>query len=344
MTPNMFSAVFMDGHRGRNWRTKFLMHIFITLCFALCLFFNSENLALIDFKSRVSGIAETDDGHHFGRFSRLTTAGLVMCPLFFFADRLIKMVGEGKVGVNWCEETLGPSTGSNASTTVPACSHFVDVPHVRQQFLWDCGLACVLMVLRTVGIGHCDIHQLVDLCSTTSVWTVDLAYLLKRFSVSFHFFTVTMGANPNFSDETFYREQLQDDLRRVDGLFQKALETGISIACRSISGVEIAALISSGQYIAVALVDKIKLSQSQQKDGLISDERLDYMGHFIVICGYDAEGSEFEIRDPASSRKNERVSLECLDSARKCYGTDEDIILVSLKDKPHTMSHLCCWL
>lgn len=25
-------------------------------------------------------------------------------------------------------------------------------------------------------------------------------------------------------------------------------------------------------------------------------------GHFIVICGYDAEASEFEIRDPASSR------------------------------------------
>ncbi|KAK8955501.1 hypothetical protein KSP40_PGU017779 [Platanthera guangdongensis] len=54
-------------------------------------------------------------------------------------------------------------------------------------------------------------------------------------------------------------EQLQDDLRRVDGLFDKALETGIDIVCRSVSEVHIAALISSGQYIAVALVDKIKL-------------------------------------------------------------------------------------
>lgn len=263
-----------------------------------------------------------------------------MWPLFFIADRLIKMVGEGKVGGSWCEATFAPSTGVDASKAVPVRSHFVDVPHVRQQFHWDCGLACVLMVLRTVGMGNCDIHQLVDLCSTTSVWTVDLAYLLKRFSVSFHFFTVTIGANPKFSDETFYRDQLQDDLRRVDGLFEKALETGITIVCRSISGVDIAALISSGQYIAVALVDKIKLSHSQQKDGLISVGSSDYMGHFIVICGYDAEANEFEIRDPASSRKNKRVSLECLDCARKCYGTDEDIILVSLKEKPHTASHL----
>lgn len=339
---NLSSAPFMDGPRGRNWRTKFLMHIFITLCFALCLIFNSDKLPLVDFKSRVSGIVETEDAHHVGRFSKLTTAGLVMWPLFFIADRLMKMVGDGNIGGNWWEAALSPYTGVDASITVPARSHFVDVPHVRQQFHWDCGLACVLMVLRTVGIGHCDIHQLVDLCSTTSVWTVDLAYLLKRFSVSFHFFTVTIGANPNFSDETFYREQLQEDLRRVDGLFEKALETGITIDCRSISGVGIATLISSGQYIAVALVDKIKLSQSQQKDGFMSVGSSDYMGHFIVICGYDAEASEFEIRDPASSRKNERVSLECLDRARKCYGTDEDIILVSLKEKPHKISHLSC--
>lgn len=38
-----------------------------------------------------------------------------------------------------------------------------------------------------------------------SVWTVDLAYLLHKFSVNFSFFTVTIGANPQYSAETFYR-------------------------------------------------------------------------------------------------------------------------------------------
>lgn len=27
-----------------------------------------------------------------------------------------------------------------------------------------------------------------------------------------------------------------------------------------------------------------------------------YTGHYIVICGYDTDADEFEIRDPASSR------------------------------------------
>lgn len=41
--------------------------------------------------------------------------------------------------------------------------------------------------------------------SVCSIWTVDLAYLLHKFHVSFSFFTVTVGANPNYSIETFYK-------------------------------------------------------------------------------------------------------------------------------------------
>ncbi|KAJ8624326.1 hypothetical protein MRB53_032856 [Persea americana] len=212
-------------------------------------------------------------------------------------------------------------------------SYFTEVPHVRQLCNWDCGLACVLMVLRTLGIDHCDIHSLGKLCSTTSIWTVDLAYLLHKFSITFTFLTVTLGANPDFSVETFYKEQLSNDLGRVDSLFQKALEAGINIQCRSISGQEISILILSGKYIAVALVDKYKLSRSWLEDICVSGcyvGNSGYTGHYVVICGYDADTGEFDIRDPASSRKYERVSMECLDEARKSFGTDEDILLVSL--------------
>lgn len=33
---------------------------------------------------------------------------------------------------------------------------------------------------------------------------MDLAYLLQKFSVKFSYFTVTLGANPAYSDEKFY--------------------------------------------------------------------------------------------------------------------------------------------
>ena len=41
------------------------------------------------------------------------------------------------------------------------------VPHINQQYTWDCGLACVLMVLRTLGINSGDIQELEGLCCTT---------------------------------------------------------------------------------------------------------------------------------------------------------------------------------
>ncbi|KAE8732878.1 C22orf13, putative isoform 2 [Hibiscus syriacus] len=214
-------------------------------------------------------------------------------------------------------------------------SHFVQVSLVNQLFSWDCGLACVSMALTTVGVDDCGIENLAELCCTTSIWTVDLAYLLQRFSVRFFYYTVTFGANPNYSDETYYKEQLPTDLVRVDSLFKKAVEAGIDIGCRSISGEELSRWILSGKYIAIALVDQYKLSQSWMEDVIIHGVHgndVEYTGHYVVICGYDAETDEFEIRDPASSRKHERVLSKRLEEARKSFGTDEDLLLISLEE------------
>ncbi|TYH51842.1 hypothetical protein ES332_D10G307700v1 [Gossypium tomentosum] len=214
-------------------------------------------------------------------------------------------------------------------------SHFVQVPHVNQFFSWDCGLACVLMALTTIGVNDCSIEYLAELCCTTSIWTVDLAYLLQKFSVRFSYYTVTFGANPNYSGETYYKEQLPNDLVRVDTLFKKAVEAGINIGCRSISGEEISCWILSGKYIAIALVDQYKLSQSWMEDVIIpgfQGNDVGYTGHYVVICGYDSGTDEFEIRDPASSREHDRVSSKCLEEARKSFGTDEDLLLISLEE------------
>ncbi|KAM6582350.1 hypothetical protein CsatB_009352 [Cannabis sativa] len=227
------------------------------------------------------------------------------------------------------------STNGKCSVSVLPSSYIVDVPHVNQLYSWDCGLACVLMVFRTFSINVHSIESLAELCCTTSIWTVDLAYLLQKFSVSFSYYTVTFGANPNYSVETFYKEQLPNDLIRVDMLFKKSLEAGINIQCRSLSIEEISLLILSGEYIAVALVDQYKLSRSWLKDVFISDIsdiNSGYTGHYVIICGYDTETDEFEIRDPASSRKHIKISSDCLEEARKSFGTDEDLLLISLDE------------
>ncbi|GAU40092.1 hypothetical protein TSUD_151360 [Trifolium subterraneum] len=154
-----------------------------------------------------------------------------------------------------------------------------------------------------------------------------------RFSVAFSYFTVTFGANPNYCGESFYKEELPNDLARVDMLFKDAVEAGIDIQCRSISEEEISFLILSGKYIAIALVDHSKLSHAWQDfhvPGVLSSNS-DYTGHYVLICGFDAGADMFEIRDPASSRKHKRISSKSLEEARKAFGTDEDILLISLE-------------
>ncbi|KAI3705629.1 hypothetical protein L1987_75868 [Smallanthus sonchifolius] len=214
-------------------------------------------------------------------------------------------------------------------------SHFINVPHIKQERTWDCGLVCVLMVLKTLNINHYDIEDLDAFCCTNSIWTVDLAYLLQKLSISFSYITVTLGANPNFSLETFYEKQLSDDIVRVNMLFQRSQEAGIDIECRSIKGDEIAILILSGKYIVIALVDQYILSQPWTEDAYLSDfysGSSGYTGHYIVICGYDALTDEFEIRDPASTRIQETISSRSLEKARKSFGTDEDILLIHLEN------------
>ncbi|XP_044462302.1 guanylyl cyclase 1 isoform X1 [Mangifera indica] len=266
-----------------------------------------------------------------------------MWPFCFVLNKILKAEEDEEEIVNLSDGNIVSkvercssehfSSNEKYSDALLPRAHFVEVPHVNQLFSWDCGLACVLMVLRTIGINKYDIQGLAELCCTTSIWTVDLAYLLQKLNIKFSYFTVTFGVNPNYSVETFYKEQLPTDLVRVDMLFQKARGAGINIECRSISRVEISLKILSGNYVAIALVDQYKLSQPWMEEVIVPGlyNNCGYTGHYVVICGYDAGADEFEIRDPASSRKHEKVSSKRLEEARKSFGTDEDLLLISLE-------------
>ncbi len=64
-------------------------------------------------------------------------------------------------------------------------------------------------------------------CCPRSIWTIDLAHLLRRFGMEVVFCTITLGANPAFSSEAFYAENMPEDEARVQQLFNvsKRLET-----------------------------------------------------------------------------------------------------------------------
>jgi len=164
-----------------------------------------------------------------------------------------------------------------------------DVPHVRQTHNWDCGLACALMVLKalvaradkddkdnsktntqnTHAATHkalpssllrarrADLPTLRRRCATTSVWTIDLAHLLRSFDVcDVALFTVTIGANPAFVKETFYKDSIKDDEARVSKLFANAADAGILVEKRSVCLRNVKRWAASAEWILIVLVDK----------------------------------------------------------------------------------------
>ena len=65
------------------------------------------------------------------------------------------------------------------------------------------------------GIGFDRMHH-------CSVWTVDLAHLLRSFGLEVTYKTLTLGTNPGFRGEAFY-DKMHEDAVRVHQLFQVLL-------------------------------------------------------------------------------------------------------------------------
>lgn len=91
-----------------------------------------------------------------------------MWPLHILLNKLLNGACNNVHDVNLVESYNFKSTLRNekGKKDVLIQSHFINVPHIKQEHTWDCGLACVLMVLRTLGINHYDIEDLEAFCNT----------------------------------------------------------------------------------------------------------------------------------------------------------------------------------
>nr|XP_012604738.1 protein GUCD1 isoform X3 [Microcebus murinus] len=98
------------------------------------------------------------------------------------------------------------------------------VPIIQQLYHWDCGLACSKMVLRYLGQlddGEFE-SALQELRLTRSIWTIDLAYLMRHFSVRHRFCTQTLGVDKGYKNQSFYRKHFDTEETRVNQLFAQA--------------------------------------------------------------------------------------------------------------------------
>ncbi|KAI9295248.1 hypothetical protein K502DRAFT_365176 [Neoconidiobolus thromboides FSU 785] len=227
------------------------------------------------------------------------------------------------------------------------------VPHLMQEHNWDCGLACVGMVLRALGGYTVTLPELANEVASENVWTIDLCYLLAHHAswCDFTYYTTFLGANPDhLNDEPFYKNTSATELARVNQMFNLANRYNISILRMLFPIEDYKRFLVHRKFAIIALVNAELLKCShceQQKDtgrwGWVQEmfcftpckmniklRRREYVGHFIVLIGYEPETDSFIYRDPAASAHFCMISAEDFDLSRQSNGTDNDCIVIKL--------------
>jgi len=205
-------------------------------------------------------------------------------------------------------------------------------PHVQQKYSWDCGLACAEMVLKARGIHDIEFSDLHEVCRTKSVWTIDLAYLMRNYGIEARYYTTSMGVREEYKKQAFYQKHLKEDAVRVQTLFDMAKETGVNVVCRSVSNEWLKALVERNRALVIVLVDNRLLHCVLcNRSGHFFANSLTrlhpgFIGHYVLICGYHADSDSFLIKDPAMSRNACMVKSKNLENARRAFGTDEDLL------------------
>ena len=229
------------------------------------------------------------------------------------------------------------------SSSLPDSPPVFCLPYVRQQQQWDCGVACILSLLRHYGLdsSHAELRRLLN---SDSVWSIDILLLLHQLGLTVQYFTTTLGPNPAHRDKAYYASDWQADEARVQRGFQLAADAGIPVHQSSLSTADFLSLLSPpppplpAQFLLL-LVDPryLHCPHCQSSPAALSLSAQQFSGHFILCTHRDrqlaAGGVGVDVvhyMDPSGGCERGCVcGLSWLEMARRSEGTDEDIILVS---------------
>lgn len=216
--------------------------------------------------------------------------------------------------------------------------------HIVQETEWDCGLAVVKTVLwikkhieqlekgelsqplheNFSGMKYCPhIHA-----PTRSLWTIELVLLLCAHGAGkdIVFTTTCMGVNPDYKTRLeFYAhadacDGLSTEEEDVHAFFRKALEMGVCIRRMNVDNEVLEGILECESHVAIVLVDGM----------VLRGESGPFMGHYILLYGFNPEENKFHAKDPNSHQANDDIDKAILHRARSQYGTDGDIVFVPL--------------
>ncbi|NWX00810.1 GUCD1 protein, partial [Caloenas nicobarica] len=249
-----------------------------------------------------------------------------------------------RLGGAGSERAAGPGANMKSprepAEPPPADCVQLKVPVIQQLYHWDCGLACSRMVLQYLNHLDNDEFQkaIQELQLTKSIWTIDLAYLMRHFGVKHKFCTQTLGVDKGYKNQSFYRKHFDTEENRVNQLFAQAKACKVLVEKCTVTVQDIQNHLSQG-HIAIVLVNAVLLlcdlcsSPVKYCCFLPIGQKCfcrnpDYQGHFIVLCGYNKASGSIYYNNPAYADRTCCTSISNFEEARTSYGTDEDILFI----------------
>jgi hypothetical protein len=124
----------------------------------------------------------------------------------------------------WHQEYMRPR-----ATQHPAAPR---VKKERQRESWDCGVACVQMVLGVLGGEDANPSRrlLFPRIAGSSTWSIDLAYLLSEYGVDAQYLTANPAIDEDaYKSNSFYAASLAEDALRVRRLLRAAPQERVEV-------------------------------------------------------------------------------------------------------------------
>jgi Guanylylate cyclase len=215
------------------------------------------------------------------------------------------------------------------------------LPHVKQSELWDCGIACLQMIMAWIRPDRITtIRQSMLLAvGTESIWSIDLIYLLATMlhedEASFLLCSKTLGVDARHGALRYYQKAFSEDEVRLSQRFQEAARLHWPVLClQHISMTQVLRLISRSDCVAIVLLDNSIL---RQKVGATT-----YAGHYVLLCGISYENQHLcqvdknephsdycmVIKNPAKADETSYISPSRFEEAWRATGTDDDVLFV----------------
>ena len=136
-----------------------------------------------------------------------------------------------------------------------------------------------------------------------------------------------VGANPEYATEPFYRRHFTSDNAYVNALFASAAAAGIIVQQQSLSWQALRSCLQH-RCLVIVLVDRWQLAEQVHCCCKLGKQP-SYAGHYLLVSDYDDSAGEFVAHDPSGAAGITRISAADLDKARRVFGTDEDVLIVS---------------